>query len=94
MENKKYSLNSDKVLFTPLDEEGVLYAINENKYISLNATYTSIIQYIADGLDFNNIVQRLVSEYEVDQELCEAQLKEVITDLIAKDYINENPTAK
>ncbi|WP_198033457.1 PqqD family protein [Flavobacterium commune] len=76
-------------MFTPLEEEGVLYAIEENKYISLNTTYTSIIQYVTDGLDFNTIVAKLMEEYEVDQEVCKVQLNSVISDLIAKDYINE-----
>lgn len=89
MENKKYLLNANKILFTPLEEEGVLYVIEENKYISLNTTYTSIIQYLADGLDYNGIVAQLMQEYEVAQELCEAQLQSVLTDLIAKEYINE-----
>jgi sulfur transfer complex TusBCD TusB component (DsrH family) len=89
MENKKYLLNTDKVLFTPLEEEGVLYAIEENKYISLNATYTSIVQYIAEGLEYNAIVAQLINEYEVEQKLCEEQLMTVLEDLIAKDYINE-----
>lgn len=89
MENKKYTLNTDKVLFTPLEEEGVLYAIDENKYISLNTTYTSIVQCIADGLDFNAIVAQLMEEYEVEQAVCEAQLKLVLADLIAKGYVNE-----
>lgn len=89
MENKKYTLNIDKVLFTPLEEEGVLYAIEENKYISLNITYTSIIQYISEGLGYNEIVAKLIEEYEVELELCEVQLKSVLADLIAKEYINE-----
>lgn len=92
MENKKYLLNTDKVLFTPLEEEGVLYAIEENKYISLNTTYTSIIQYIADGLDFNSIAAHLIAEYEVDKLQCETQLAAVIMDLKAKEYINEATT--
>lgn len=89
MENTKYYLNTDKVLFTPLEEEGVLYAIEENRYISLNTTYTSIIQYIANGLSYFNIVIQLMSDYEVDQKLCEEQLKAVLVDLLAKEYINE-----
>lgn len=89
MENKKYLLNTEKVLFTPLEEESVLYAIEENKYISLNTTYTSIVQYIVEGLNYNTIVAQLMAEYEVDQEVCEVQLDAVIADLIAKEYINE-----
>ncbi|WP_369765908.1 PqqD family protein [Flavobacterium sp. WC2429] len=89
MENKKYLLNTDKVLFTPLEEEGVLYAIEDNKYISLNTTYTSIVQYIAEGLEYNGIVSQLMDEYEVEKEVCEGQLKAVVADLLAKGYINE-----
>lgn len=89
MENKKYTLNTDKVLFTPLEEEGILYTIEENQYISLNTTYTSIVQCIANGLDFDAIVAQLIEEYEVEKTLCEEQLKAVLTNLIAKEYINE-----
>ncbi len=89
MENKKYLLNTEKVLFTPLEDEGVLYAIEDNKYISLNTTYTSIVQYIAEGLEYNAIVAQLINEYEVEQKLCEEQLMTVLEDLIAKDFINE-----
>lgn len=87
MENNKYLLNTEKVLFTSLEEEGVLYAIEENKYISLNTTYTSIIQYVSEGLAYNEIVTKLIVEYEVEQELCEAQLKPILADLIVKGYI-------
>lgn len=89
MESKKYALNTDKVLFTPLEEEGVLYAIAENKYISLNESYTSIVNYVAQNLPFNVILQNLMSEYEVEQEVCEKQLELVIADLLTKEYINE-----
>jgi hypothetical protein len=89
MDTKKYTLNTNKVLFTPLEEEGVLYAIEENKYISLNESYTSIVNCIAQNLAFSAIVADLMSQYEVDQEVCENQLLMVIADLISKDYINE-----
>jgi hypothetical protein len=90
MENKIYVLNAAKVLFTPLEDEGILYAIEENKYISLNTTYTSIVQYIAEGLSLTAIKEQLMGEYDVDGNVCEAELKTVITDLMAKKYINEN----
>lgn len=89
MDNKKYALNTNKVLFTPLEEEGVLYAIEENKYISLNESYTSIVNCIAENLTFTAIVAHLMSLYEVDQDVCENQLQTVIANLITKDYINE-----
>jgi hypothetical protein len=89
MENKIYVLNASKVLFTPLEDEGILYAIEENKYISLNTTYTSIVQCIAEGMNQKAIKEQLMGEYEVDEQECIAQLKGVIEDLIAKKYINE-----
>lgn len=79
----------DKVVFTPLEEEGVLYALEENKYISLNETYTSILKFIAEGLTFKTIVERLMMEYDVEEKECSLQLKRTIADLIEKKYINE-----
>ena len=89
MENRKYCLNTDKVVFTPLEEEGVLYALEENKYISLNETYTSILKFITEGLTFKTIVARLMMEYDVEEKECSIQLKKTIADLIEKKYINE-----
>ena len=89
MENKKYNLNADKVVFTPLEEESVLYALEENKYISLNETYTSILKFITEGLTFKTIVERLMMEYDVEEKECTLQLKKTIADLIEKKYINE-----
>ena len=89
MENKKYNLNADKVVFTPLEEESVLYALQENKYISLNETYTSILKFITEGLTFKTIVERLMMEYDIDEQQCTLQLKKAITDLIDNNYINE-----
>lgn len=89
MENRKYNLNADKVVFTPLEEESVLYALEENKYISLNETYTSILKLITEGCTFKTIVERLMMEYDVEEKECTLQLKKTIADLIEKKYINE-----
>lgn len=90
MENKKYILNVDKVLFTPLEEDGVLYVIEENKYISLNETYASIIKWVVTENKFQFILEQLIREYDVDSEVCKLQLESVLTALIAKKYIIES----
>ena len=90
MENKKYILNVDKVLFTPLEEDGVLYVIEENKYISLNETYASIIKWVVTENKFQFILEQLIREYNVDSEVCKLQLESVLTALIAKKYIIES----
>tara|TARA_R110000868_G_scaffold82148_2_gene232093 strand:- start:530 stop:808 length:279 start_codon:yes stop_codon:yes gene_type:complete len=89
MENRKFSLNTEAIVFTPLEEEGVLYALAENKYISLNESYTSILKCIAKGLTFETILGRLMVEYDVEELECRLQLKKTIDDLIDKKYINE-----
>ena len=90
MENKKYILNVDKVLFTPLEEDGVLYVIEENKYISLNETYATIIKWVVTENKFQFILEQLIREYDVDSEVCKLQLESVLTALIAKKYIIES----
>lgn len=89
MKSKKFEVNADKVLFTPLEEDGVLYVMEENKYLSLNTTYTAIVQKIVNGLDFNGIVAQLMTEFEVEQNDCETQVTKVIEDLLAKGYLND-----
>jgi hypothetical protein len=90
MENKKYALNLEKVLFTPLEDDGVLYVIDENKYISLNETYALIIKYVSAEHKFQFILEHLISTYDVDREVCKLQLETVLTELIAKKYIVES----
>jgi len=41
-----YKVNADKILFTQLGDDAVVYDIENNAYLSMNATFSAIFQGI------------------------------------------------
>lgn len=87
MENTYYQINEEKVLFSQLDEEGVLFDIEKNQYLSLNQTFTSIFLYLQVGLGTKEILAKLLEEYEVEEEECLTELKRGIEQLVELKFI-------
>ena len=44
-----YQINTDKILFTQLGDEGVVYGIETNESLTLNETYFKILQGVEQG---------------------------------------------
>ncbi|MCC5937001.1 MAG: PqqD family protein [Lunatimonas sp.] len=89
MENKYYQVNEEKVLFTELDDEGVLFDVENNQYLNLNPTFCSIFKYLQEGESLLEIKSKLIDEYEVDEETCTSQLMKSVNILLEKGYIHE-----
>ncbi len=87
MENIFYQVNEDRALFSQLDEEGVLFDVEKNQYLSLNTTFTSIFKHLQEGLGTQKILEKLLEEYEVNEEDCVVQLQGVIDTLIELNFI-------
>ena len=89
MTSKNFKINSDKILFTQLGDDAVLYDIENNAYLSMNSTFSSIFQGIQEGLNSDGIFQKLMDEYEVDADVCQTQLNQSIEILLDKGFISE-----
>ncbi|WP_209329431.1 PqqD family protein [Lunatimonas salinarum] len=89
MENRYFQVNEDKVLFTQLDDEGVLFDVENNQYLNLNPTFCSIFKYLSEGDGLQGIKLKLIEEYDVDEDTCESQLIKSINLLLEKGYIHE-----
>ena len=87
MENTYYQINEEKVLFSQLDEEGVFFDIEKNQYLSLNQTFTSIFLYLQQGLGSQEVLVKLLEEYEVGEAECLKELNKVIEKLIEMNFI-------
>jgi hypothetical protein len=87
VENTYYQINEEKVLFSQLDEEGVFLDIEKNQYLSLNQTFTSIFLYLQQGLGSNEVLAKLLEEYEVEEEECFRELEKVIKNLVEFNFI-------
>lgn len=85
----KYQLNAEKILFTQLGDEGVVYDTEKNEYISLNETFFKILKGVEEGLTTEEIVTKLCNEYAISEEDCKQEVEKVLTLLVGKDYINQ-----
>jgi hypothetical protein len=83
----KYSINEENVLITELGQEGVLFEIESNKYVSLNETLFKIMKGIEQGLEIEQIIQQLCNEYAITEETCRADVAEAIAFLLKEKYI-------
>lgn len=85
----KYQLNAEKILFTQLGDEGVVFDTEKNEYISLNETFFKILKGVEEGLTTEQIVIKLCDEYAISEEDCKQEVEKALTRLVEKDYINQ-----
>ncbi|MEZ0608782.1 PqqD family protein [Fibrella sp. WM1] len=82
-----YQINSDRVLFTQMGEDGVIFDIKNNQYVTLNATYTRIFMLLEQQENEQSIVALLVNEYNVDPITCAQEVARCLVELKEKQYI-------
>jgi len=85
-----YKVNSDKILFTQLGDDAVVYDIENNAYLSMNATFSAIFRGIQAERDVEAIISGLLDEYDIDEETCRAQVNTSIDILKDKRFISES----
>ena len=83
----KYQLNAEKILFTQLGDEGVVFDTEKNEYISLNETLFRILKGVEQGQNLEVIVNSLCQEYDISEEDCTAEVSEALQKLAEKKYI-------
>ena len=83
----KFQINTDKVLFTQLGDEGVVFDTEKNEYISLNETFFKILKGIEQGNELEIIVNNLCQEYAITEENCTIEVNEALQKLAEKKYI-------
>lgn len=82
-----YEINTEKILFTQLGEEGVIYDMDKNEYLTLNETSFKILKGVEEGLSKMALVQALCTEYRISEQECLAEVEEALTALNAKEII-------
>ncbi|AFK02404.1 hypothetical protein Emtol_1255 [Emticicia oligotrophica DSM 17448] len=82
-----YQLNTEKILFTQLGEEGVIYDTESNEYVSLNETFFKILQGIENRKTTEQIVRNLCDEYDISEEKCAREVHAALLKLADKKYI-------
>ena len=70
-----------EVIAKRLDQTTVLVDISTSRIFELNETGTRIWELLGQGLDVEQIVQRLVSEFEVEDSQAAEELKKLLSQL-------------
>ncbi|MFD2520336.1 PqqD family protein [Emticicia soli] len=83
----KYQLNSEKILFTQLGDEGVVYDTEKNEYVSLNETFFKILKGVEVGLEVDQIVHNLCNEYAISEKDCKREVENALLKLEEKKYV-------
>lgn len=81
-----YKVN-ERILFTQLGEEGVVYDVESNEYQSLNETSFKILKGIENALTEEEILTGLLAEYDISEEACRSELKLALQKLEEKQII-------
>jgi hypothetical protein len=80
-------LNSEKVLFTPLGDEGVLFHLESNEYFSSNETLTKIVLGIQNQSTKEQIIEDILNEFDIDEISCAKSVQNALQTLQEKGFI-------
>jgi len=79
--------HSENIAWRIIDGQAYIVTVNDSKLHLLNEIGTRIWQLIERKIDFENLVKKLLSEYDVESEKLRADLKEFIEELKTKGLI-------
>jgi hypothetical protein len=72
---------------TELDGEKVMIDFDSGKYFMIKGVGNDIWEMIADDVKVSDIVEKLLSEYEVEREVCEKEVESFIRQLEEYKFI-------
>ena len=85
---------SDKFILKTIDDESMLIPVNHDymsvqQIINLNESSLCIYQMIKEGLDEDQIVNKMLSIYDVKEDVLRADVKRIINQFIELGVIDE-----
>ncbi|MBM3248187.1 MAG: PqqD family protein [Candidatus Omnitrophica bacterium] len=78
---KKYSVNSDRVVWRNIDGEAVILNLDNGFYYTLNEIGTLIWQMLNMHKDAAQITQRISQDYNISEQRAKKDLDSLISDL-------------
>ena len=79
--------NNDDFMFTEVDGESVAMNVNSGVYFGMNSVTTDIWHLLEEERDYNNLIQKLIEMYDVDEETSRKDTRFVIARMIAAELI-------
>jgi len=86
-----YRVNTDRIIFTQLGNEGVVYEMEKNDYVTLNETMFEILSGLEQGKTPPDLVAQFCREYQIDEADCLHAVNEAVAELVANGYVTAQP---
>src|SRR5574340_579445 len=80
-----------RVLMRRVGDEHVLLNLDNETYYGLNAVGSRLIELAEDGANLEEIIDRLLAEFEVERAQLEVDVRRLATELIATGLIEAAP---
>ena len=73
--------------FTYIDGEVVMLSLKNGEYYGLDSIGTRIWELLEEDIMFSDIIRQLMNEFDVDEDLCLADTRAYLTQLLEKDLL-------
>ncbi|WP_054742972.1 lasso peptide biosynthesis PqqD family chaperone [Cellulosilyticum ruminicola] len=80
-------IQKKEMYLTDLDEDKVMMDLDSGNYYALNSVGASIWEAIEEAISIEAVVQKLMDEYEVEQDVCTSQVINYLQLLYNSDLI-------
>lgn len=84
----EYFIRNPEVLESKIGVEVVMLDVESGFYFGLNEVGSDIWNFLEQKKAFNELIEMLMSKYEVDRELCEKETRNLLQQLIEKKLIH------
>lgn len=84
---------SPEILHSKIDDEMILMSIEADSYFGLDPIASRIWELLEQPLDLDELVEKLMEEYEVDAETCREDVQALLEDLQGRGLIAPLATA-
>lgn len=85
----KLSRNEDDFLCTEVDGETVIMNSETGQYFGFNTVSTDIWNYLESNMTYGSLLEKVLAEYDVEQEQCEADMRPVLAKMLVWKIIKK-----
>ena len=87
---EKFTQNK-AIVQSKIGEEVVMLDMDSGFYFGLNSVASVIWGMLSNEIDFESLINQLMTQFEVERSLCEADTKELLDQLLEKNIIRRVP---
>ena len=86
--DQDWIIASKRQIACDVGDEAVILHLDEGVYYSLNGVGARVWQWLEQPRRFQELVDRVVGEFEVERERCQSDLQELMQQLLAKQLVS------